>query len=125
MGWMLSGQGQLRAALRAEGDKALHALGGALYREGSEIIGVSQDQYAPVDVGVLRSSGFVDLPEYSGTHVSVQIGYGGAAEDYALVQHERLDFHHTVGQAKYLERPMLEAENGLEARLAADIRSHG
>lgn len=34
--------------------------------------------------------------------VVVAVGYATA---YALVQHERLDFSHTVGQAKYLEEP--------------------
>jgi hypothetical protein len=124
MGWVLTGQGQLKAALQAEGKNALRALGGGLYREGEEVMADSKDKYVPVDVGVLRASGFVDLPEYEGTRVTVQIGYGGEAEPYAMEQHERLDFQHTVGEAKYLERPMLEAANGFEARLAADIRSH-
>ena len=29
-------------------------------------------------------------------------------EPYALIQHERLDFHHEQGQAKYLENPLNE-----------------
>jgi hypothetical protein len=119
----LTGAEQLQRALRQYGDGSTRALGGALYREAEEIMADSKDKYVPVDIGVLRASGFVDLPEISGNRARVQLGYGGAAEEYAFVQHERLDFHHIVGQAKYLERPMLEAASGLESRLAADLRS--
>ena len=76
----------------------------------------------PVDVGTLRSTGHVQGPETSGGHVVVTLGYGGPAAPYAIVQHERLDFHHTVGKAKFLEVPMLEAVNGMEARLGAAIK---
>lgn len=71
--------------------------------------------YVPVDMGVLRASGFVMLDE---TKIKAIIGFGGPAgsgnmgetnvEDvgYAIVQHENLDYRHKVGEAKYLERPL-------------------
>lgn len=58
----------------------------------------------PVDLGVLRASHYVTEPEERGGIVSVVVGCGGGpAEPYAIVQHERLDFHHNEGEAKFLE----------------------
>jgi len=54
----------------------------------------------PRDEGTLANSGIVEGPV---NHV-VTLSFGGAAEKYALVQHERLDFHHTLGEARYLVR---------------------
>lgn len=83
--------------------------------------------------------------------MTVVLGYGGPAGagnqgdtnkdavGYAIVQHEDLSLDHSkrlskkesqrrggvvrgeIGGPKYLERPMLEAANGLEARLGEAI----
>lgn len=68
--------------------------------------------------GTLRDSGKVARPERKGTHISVTMGYGGAAEDYAVVQHENLDFHHTTGQAKFLESVINESRPYMAGRIA-------
>ena len=46
------------------------------------------------------------LPERVGDTVAVEIGFGGPAEAYAVVQHEDLSYRHPVGQAKFLETAM-------------------
>ena len=97
-------------------------LAGALYREAESIMTRSKADFVPVDTGVLKASGHVQPPEITRGRVSVTLGYGGAASAYALVQHERTDFHHTVGQAKYLEQPVLEAAAGLGQRVASRMR---
>lgn len=56
------------------------------------------DENCPVLYGTLRSTHFV---EREGDNVIG--GYGGPAAAYAVVQHERLDFYHNVGEAKWLE----------------------
>lgn len=67
-----------------------------------EIKSRSQEM-CPVDIGTLRDSAYVeDLPN------GYEIGYGGAAEEYALEQHENLDYYHDDGQAKFLELAFLE-----------------
>ncbi len=71
----------------------------------------------PLDEGVLRSSGTVDKPRKRGNTISVTIGYGGAAKDYAEAQHENMDYYHRTGSAKYLQRPMEHAERGFRKRL--------
>ena len=96
------------------------AVGKAAYREGVTIMAEAKT-LCPVDNGFLKASGHVRKPEYDGPRVSVTIGFGGVAEAYAVVQHENLEFHHTVGQAKYLEQPFAEAKDGMTARLAEAI----
>lgn len=106
------------------------ALASGLYTESELVLSDSKANFAPVGQppedktpGTLRASGFVDLPEWTGDVVTVQLGYGGNAEAYALRQHEELSYKHTVGQAKYLERPMLAAADGIEARLVSKIQA--
>lgn len=41
---------------------------------------------------------------------------------YASLQHERMDWHHTHGSAKYLERPMTEMRPEIVETIAARIR---
>lgn len=53
----------------------------------------------PVDTGTLRSTGRVVEDGKD-----ILLVFGGSAAPYALVQHERLDFQHTVGEARYLVR---------------------
>lgn len=109
---------KLDKVLRDSAADAAGELGKALYVEGERIMTLSKRDYVPVDMGVLRGSGQVEQPHVRGTHAEVVLGYGGAASDYALVQHERLDFAHTVGGAKYLELPVNMAAQGLGERLA-------
>lgn len=68
----------------------------------------------PVDQGVLRASHYVTPPEQVEVgRPTVRVGCGGgAAKPYALIQHERLDFHHAEGEAKFLENAAKhEAQN--------------
>lgn len=68
----------------------------------------------PVDLGVLRASHYVTEPE------SVEVGRptlkvgcgGGPAKPYAVIQHERLDFKHSEGEAKFLENAAKEESEG-------------
>ena len=97
-------------------------IGRALYAEANQIMTRSKADFVPVDTGTLRASGHVDQPKTEPGRITVTLGYGGAASAYALVQHERLDYHHTVGQAKYLAQPVNEAAAGFGQRIAARVR---
>ena len=113
----ITGDEHLKALLAKD---QLPGLARALHVEAERIM-TSAKRLAPVDKGTLRASGHVEDPIRFGKFVTVTLGFGGAASAYALVQHERLDYRHTVGQAKYLEQPMREAEGGLAARLGAHL----
>lgn len=97
--------------------------GASLYRVGESIMTDSKAHYVPVDQGVLRASGYVAPPVEEPGAVSVTLGFGGPAQAYAEVQHERLDYHHKVGQAKYLEIPTRIAMGGPgQLQMAADLQ---
>lgn len=112
---------KFRQALQAAGNRGSKLLAQGLYREAEEIMTLSKT-LVPVETGTLRDSGFVDPPVTSGNVVTVRLGYGGEAEAYALKQHEDLTLHHPNGQAKFLEKPMLEAASHLDEKLAVFIR---
>lgn len=94
----------------------------ALFAAGEEIMADSKERYVPVDQGVLKGSGFVDPPQKRGGRYTVALGYGGPAAAYAIVQHERLDYRHTVGGPKFLELPVLEHSISLVPNMAKRIQ---
>ena len=102
-------------------ERAIRKLESALFQEATKIMTDSKENFVPVDLGTLRESGTVLPPERSGSTVSVQMGYGGFAESYALIQHENLEFRHPNGGGpKYLERPFNAAvyAPGFRARIS-------
>lgn len=75
----------------------------------------------PVETGALMISGEVLEPEVTDSGVTVDLVYGTSepTSNYAIVQHERLDFNHpNGGQAKYLEQPLLAMADDLTQELA-------
>ena len=110
-------------ALRLLGEKAPGAMGKALYQEANDIIREAK-VLTPIDTGVLRGSAFVNTPQVNGSGVSVTLGYGQAASDYAEVQHEELSYYHRPPtQAKFLEQPFNEAvNNGIDQRIAHKLQ---
>jgi len=131
------GVDKVLAKLGRYGAEARHLAGAAIYQEALVIMADSKDNYVPVDQGVLKSTGHVELPVVSGNNVSVKMGYGGPAAPYALAVHEnpragktggvspkgqRYKHWATVGGYKYLERPLLAAVRGFSSRIAARLR---
>lgn len=111
--------GSLGSVFGALGGKMNDAAGQALFEVASEIFAESQ-RICPVDTGTLRASGTIDgpNPKLNGQW-EVTIGYGGPAADYALPVHERLDLAHSAPtQAKYLEKPLLDALADMPKRYA-------
>ena len=117
--------------------KSLQSLGRQLYKEGQGIIAESQG-LVPVDTTALKSSAYTAEPVYDGTEVKVVFGYGGPAaqinpktgeltDSYALYVHENLDAFHKVGTAKFLEMPFDQAKEGMDERVANNMRAdlHG
>lgn len=93
---------------------------GAAYEE-MEIEMAEAKNRTPVDTGVLRASGFVNPPAVRGRAFEIVLGFGGAAKDYAVPQHERTDYFHTVGQAKYLESVIDEGRDNYPQRIARRV----
>lgn len=125
----LQGTSAAASAFYGTIDELTITLARALGIEAELVMTDAKENYVPVGhppedktPGTLRASGFVLPPVILGSHIEVILGFGGAAEAYALVQHEHMEYHHTVGRSKYLEIPMLAAAAGLDGRLAAAIQ---
>jgi len=58
----------------------------------------------PIDTGTLRNSAFLDS-NWDPTAPMVRVGYGA---DYAIYVHENLKARHPVGEAKFLERALVD-----------------
>jgi len=69
----------------------------------------------PVDKGALRASGAVEQP----APLAVDLAFGSAAVPYALSQHEGLEFHHKIGEARYLVRGLERWRPGGSAAMEA------
>lgn len=118
----IEGVEKLRAVLSRMSNESGPMLGKAIYQEAeSEIMPLAKER-TPVDQGILKASGLVSLPEITPTGASVEMGFGGAASDYAVPVHERSDLRHTVGQWKFLESAALDSAHGMGARLASRIQ---
>lgn len=83
----------------------------------------------PRDLGTLASTGQVTGPQQGG---EVILSFGGPAAPYALIQHERMDYSHDVGEARYLVRGVerwdstrSQAMAALRANAQAGIRAAG
>ena len=94
--------------------KAVHKFAQTEMREMKRLV--------PVDTGTLKNSGYVDKPQENGSHITQELGFGGAAEEYAIVVHEDLEAWHENGQAKYVEQPLSESAPYFAARVGADVK---
>lgn len=85
---------------------------------GAEFLLAKANETVPHLDGILEQSGTV-----SSDDLTAAVSYGGAAKDYAVVQHERLDFHHPgKGRAKWLELALMENRKQIEKVIGAAIR---
>lgn len=118
--WKVTGVREMIANLRAVASKAPKALERAVYRFG-QIEMAESKRRVPVDTGTLKNSGFVEKPVRISGVITLELGYGGAAEDYAIPVHEDLEAFHKTGQAKYLESVLNESAPYFAQRVAADF----
>lgn len=94
--------------------------------EAAQLVFHESQRLVPVDTGALKASGRVTQDgleaaiSYGGEDGAGRNGQDTAA--YAVPQHERLDFEHPNGQAKYLEIPMHAQADRVAEALAAGLR---
>jgi len=116
----VEGFGEAMALLAVE-KKIIPATMEALYAEAQLVLAESKRQ-VPYRFGALSGSGMVHQPYSVGSKTAVEISYGGAAVDYALIQHENIDFKHAEGRkAKYLEDPIADAQGRLAKNIASRV----
>jgi len=105
-------------------------VGKALYAEGRNLIKAAGEE-VPKDTLALFRSRFVTPPIRKEGMVQVICGFGTDSvinpktkqptSHYALYVHERLDVHHPVGKAKFLEDPANRLKPYLERNVANRI----
>lgn len=83
-------------------------------RQAGEVILAESNRRAPREDGDLIASGSVAA---EGTEAAV-----GYSAPHALIQHERLGYHHPHGQAKYLETAVHVAKDEAMEAVANAIR---
>lgn len=109
------------------------AIGKALEREAHQRIYRPSQQLVPVRHGRLKRSGRVRDARFSRNSVFVDVTYGERGIRYAVMVHEippppgRSKGGRSVTHAggtgyKFLERPARAAVNGMEGRLAGEVR---
>jgi hypothetical protein len=117
----VSGIDKVVKNLAATGEQIIQAVARALYEDGNALK-LDAQAITPVDIGTLRSSGYVTLPEITGNEIKVVVGFGGAARAYAEIVHERLDvYHKPPTQAKYLETPFNARAKGFDQRIGKAV----
>lgn len=80
-----------------------------------DVISTSQRDYVPVDTGALKASGHSSDATITDSGIEVEVGY---SQSYAGPVHERMNVRHEVGQAKYLEIPLILKSGELLPRVA-------
>lgn len=90
---------------------------------GEAVMTDSKENFVPVDLGNLRASGHVRGPFFEAGDIAVRLGFGGPAVQYALIVHEDMTARHTVGQAKYLELPVIQNAPKMAPFVAMHIRA--
>jgi hypothetical protein len=92
----------------------------------------AKTEFVPKNLSTLMLSGFVNNAIRQGKDISVTMGFGGDAKAYALTVHETPSQYDppswkgkTVsfkrGGRKYLERPLMEATQGMSDRIAKKV----
>lgn len=104
------------------GSKSGLAIAAALTQISEEVITEAKEGYVPVDTGALRNTGHVEEPKVDEKEVVVTLGFGGGNVSYALAVHENMEAQHPVGQAKYLEIPLMSRANSIPEEAAEIIR---
>lgn len=104
--------------LQQAGEKQLAAASAALLEFAAHVAGDSA-QLSPVDTGFLQNSATWGDVVVAGDAIYVEVGHNAS---YAAAVHERLDVHHDIGQAKYLETALRNNAPKLGPFVAAKVK---
>lgn len=87
----------------------------ALHDEAADVLAASQE-VVPVETGALKATGRIAEVETPDKEIAVAVTYGDETVQYAAAVHE-------VGPSeKYLERPLRDAVQGMNTRIAERIQ---
>lgn len=104
--WKFEGIKELEKEFNRKVKDIKHGSSEGLVEAGKYLLELSQP-LVPVDTGRLKESGRVVQENANTVYVTYEAFNPENGYEYAPIQHEALDFHHNVGQAKYLEEPFM------------------
>jgi hypothetical protein len=113
---------KLAAHAPGEIGRALKEVADELVPECKAVTPVADRTYGNNPPGTLRDEIHSEGPIQDGKTIIVKIKTGPKSATYAAVQHEDLDFFHSVGEAKYIERPLGKASRFIKDRVARKIQ---
>jgi len=119
MKFTLFGAREIKANMERLAKESPKAMARSL-KKFAEIEMTEMKRRIPVDTGTARDSGFVDNPEWKANVLTIEMGFGGAAEDYIIPLHENLDVYHPNGEAKFVESVLTESEPYFAQRVLTD-----
>lgn len=114
----VAGDKQVREQLKRASVRYPAAFGAALYSEGVGLYGEARKR-VPVDSGYLRDSAYVTKPNLRSQNMKVEVGFGA---EHATLQHQKTEYRHTKGEAKYLENAITGFTGGFLQRLGAQTQ---
>lgn len=100
---------KLEAMARAAGDENAHGVRMLGEHVATDVRASRPGAGIPKDEGTLMRSIQVTGPDERDT---VRLTAGGAAAPYAIVQHEVMEYHHDLGEARYWIRGLERAVSG-------------
>ena len=104
--WKFEGIKELEKEFSRKVKDIKHGSSEGLVEAGKHLLELSQP-LVPVDTGRLKESGRVVQENANTVYITYEAFNPENGYEYAPIQHEALDFHHNVGQAKYLEEPFM------------------
>lgn len=112
------------SSLKWEGDRIgrrVATAGARGINQALEFLRARSVPLAPLDQGPLRESASI-VPAVGSGNGNVTEGMLVFDTPYAVVQHERMDYQHDQGQAKYLSEPAAEYDGVMKGMIAKAIR---
>jgi len=108
-GIRLIGIPRTKQRMRKKAKESKEKLRRGMWKAGRFLLARTQE-LVPVDTGALKKSGKLLVNEkHVGENVpAIVVTYGNDKVDYAIYQHENLDYFHNIGQAKFIEQPARE-----------------
>lgn len=111
---------RIRSRIPQVSSEVRAAMAQGLYALGTDTM-TNAKKRTPVDTGALIASGTTHLPQVSGSSVSVNLTFGGAAASYAIYVHEMVHLYHAIGEAKFLEKAVIEMQPKADRYLAQHV----
>lgn len=118
-GFKLYGEREMKQNLETLARRSPRALERSLNKF-TQIELAEMKRRTPVEFGTLRDSGHAEKPMWKGNTLTQEVGFGGAAEDYAIPVHEDMEAQHSVGGPKYVESVLNESERYFAERVLKD-----